>query len=200
VVFEPTGARLESLVGNQDALRLPINIEMGRSRPPTTRMWEQLFREMGEAAFNADMRIYEQAAANAGIRDREGFDYIIRQTDRFVITSIERGSILLEGAILLAAGGAWFFKKFIEPGWEKSESKQHWDDALAGAIDKAVPILKDQIDYHVVHRLKRLKIRRVSLRPPLGHMGHSLADNSTPDVELIYDKPKQIAHKKESPH
>jgi hypothetical protein len=32
-------------------------------------------------------------------------------------------------------------------------------------------------------------------------MGHQLADNSTQNVELIYDKPKQIAHnpKKESP-
>jgi hypothetical protein len=31
-------------------------------------------------------------------------------------------------------------------------------------------------------------------------MGHRLAENSTQDVELIYDKPRQIAHKKESPH
>jgi hypothetical protein len=138
--------------------------------------------------------------ATFSLTNREGFDYIRRHTDRFVVTSIQRGSILLEGAILLAAGGAWFFKKFIEPGWEKSASKKDWDHAVAGAIDKAVPILKDQIDYHVVHRLKRLNIRRVSLRPPSDHMGRSLADNSAADVELIYDKPRQITHrKKESP-
>jgi hypothetical protein len=68
---------------------------------------------------------------------------------------------------------------------------------VAAAIDSAVPVLKDQIDYHVVHRLKRLKIRRVALRPPAEYMGRQLTDNSTPDVELMYDKPKQIAHKKE---
>lgn len=201
MVFEPTGAPLESLIGNRDALRLPINIDIGRSRPLTNRMWEQLFREMNQAALNTDMRLYEQMAANAGIRGREGFDYIRRQTDRFVVTSVDRGSILVTGAVFLAAGG-WFFNQFIKPGWEKSTSKKSWDDGVAGAIDSAVTVLKDQIDYHVVHRLKRLKIRRVSLKPPPEHMGHQLADNSTQDVELIYDKPKQIAHnqKKESPN
>jgi hypothetical protein len=162
-------------------------------------MWEQLFREMEDAALSTDMRLYEQAMANSAVRDREGFDYIRRQTDRFVITSIDRGSIVVAGAVLLAAAG-WIYKKFIEPGWEKSESKKHWDDSVADVIDKAVPILKEQIDVRVVHRLKRLNIRRVSLRLPPDHMGHQLADNSTPETELIYDKPKQIAHKKESPH
>jgi hypothetical protein len=199
LVFEPTGAAPESLIGNHDALRLPITIEIGRRRPLTTRMWEQLFREMEDAALSTDMRLYEQAMANSAVRDREGFDYIRRQTDRFVITSIDRGSIVVAGAVLLAAAG-WIYKKFIEPGWEKSESKKHWDDSVADVIDKAVPILKEQIDVRVVHRLKRLNIRRVSLRLPPDHMGHQLADNSTPETELIYDKPKQIAHKKESPH
>jgi hypothetical protein len=194
VVFE--GGPRESLVGNQDALRLPINIDIGRSRPLTTRMWEQLFREMNQAALNTDMGLYERAVSNAGIRDREGFDYLRRQTDRFVISSVDRGSILVAGAIFLAAAGGWFFKRFIEPGWEKSTSKKSWDDAVASAIDSAVPVLKDQIDYHVVHRLKRLKIRRVSLQPPPDHMGHRLADNSTKVTELVYDKPKQIEQKK----
>ena len=198
MVFEPTGARLESLVGNQNALRLPINIDIGRTRPLTTRMWEQLFQEMEQAALDTDIRLYEQAMENAAVPDREGFDYIIRQTDRFVITSIDRGSIAIAGAVLLAAG--WIFKKFIEPGWEKSESKKRWDDAVAGTIDKAVPILKDQIDVRVVHRLKRLKIRRVSLHRPQDGQGHRLADNSTPDAELIYDKPKQLLHQKKPPH
>jgi hypothetical protein len=199
LVFEPTGATPESLLGNSDALRLPITIEMGRRRPLTTRMWEQLFWEMEDAALSTDMRLYEQAMANSAVRDREGIDYIRRQTDRFVITSIDRGSIVVAGAVLLAAA-AWIYKKFIEPGWEKSESKKHWDDSVAGMIDKAVPFLKEQIDVRVVHRLKRLNIRRVSLRPPPDHMGHQLADNSTPETKLIYDKPKQIVHKKKSPH
>jgi hypothetical protein len=202
LVFEPTEGPLESLIGNRDALRLPINIDIGRSRPLTNRMWEQLFREMNQAALNTDVRLWEQMVANAGISDREGFDYIRRQTDRFVVTSVDRGSILVAGAIFLAAAGGWFFKEFIKPGWEKSASKKSWDDGVAGAIDSAVPVLKDQIDYHVVHRLKRLKIRRVSLKSPPGHMGRQLADNSTQDVELIYDKPRQIARnpKKESPN
>jgi hypothetical protein len=193
LAFEPTGATPESLLGNSDALRLPISIEIGRRRPLTTRMWEQLFREMEDAALSTDMLLYEQAMANSAVvRDREGFDYIRRQTDRFVITSIDRGSIVVAGAVLLAAAG-WIYKKFIEPGWEKSESKKHWDDSVASVIDKAVPILKEQIDIRVVHRLKRLNIRRVSLRPPSGRRIR-LSDNSTPETELIYDKPKQIVH------
>jgi hypothetical protein len=68
-------------------------------------MWEQLFREMNQAAFNTDMRLYERMMANAGVSDREGFDYIGRQTDRFVITSVDRGSLLVGGAIFLAAVG-----------------------------------------------------------------------------------------------
>jgi hypothetical protein len=155
-------------------------------------MWEQMFRDMEQAAFNTDMRLYEQAVVGAGIRNPEGFDYLSRQTDRFVITSVNRGSIIIDGVVILAATGVWFFKQFIAPGWEKSESKKHWDDGVAGAIDKAVPVLKDQIDYFVVHRLKRLKIRRVLLRPPPGYMGR-LSENSAPDIELIYDKQKQIA-------
>jgi hypothetical protein len=193
LAFEPTGATPESLLGNSDALRLPISIEIGRRRPLTTKMWEQLFREMEDAALSTDMRLYEQAMANSAVvRDREGFDYIRRQTDRFVITSIDRGSIVVAGAVLLAAAG-WIYKKFIEPGWEKSESKKHWDDSVASVIDKAAPILREQIDIRVVHRLKRLNIRRVSLRPPSGR-GIRLSDNSTPETELIYDKPKQIVH------
>lgn len=200
MVFEPTGAPLESLVGNQGAFRLPISIDIGRSRPLTTRMWEQLFREMEQAALNTDMRLYEQAVVSTGIKNPQGFDYIRRHTDRFVVTSVKRGSIVIDGVVILAAAGAWFLKQFISPGWEKSESKKHWDDGVAGTIDKVVPFLKNQIDYRVVHRLKRLKIRRVSLRPPHEHMGRMLSDNSAPDVELIYDKPKQLVHqKKESP-
>jgi hypothetical protein len=194
VVFEPARGPVESLVGNHDALRLRINIEIGRIRPLTTRMWTQLFREMEQAALDTDMRLYEQAMSNVAIPDRRGFDYIRLHTDRFVVTSVERGSIVIGGAVLLAVG--WVCKKFIEPGWEKSESKKHWDDTVAGAIDKAVPILKEHIDHYVVHRLKRLNIRRVSLRPPPEYMGHRLADNSTQETELIYDKSKQITHKK----
>ena len=196
MVFEPTEGTVESLVGNQNAVRLAINIEIARSRSLTTRMWSQLFREMEQAALDTDMRLYEQAVASTGIRDREGFDYIRRQTDRFIVTSVNRGSIVIDGVVILAVAGVWFFKHFISPGWEKSESKKHWDDGVAGAIDKAVPILKEHIDYHVVHRLKGLNIRRVSLRAPPEYMGHRLADNSTPETELIYDKPKQITYKK----
>jgi hypothetical protein len=200
LVFEPTGVTLESLIGNTDALRLPVNIEIGRSRPLTTRMWEKLFREMNQAALNADMMIYEQAVAATDIRDREGFDYIRRHTNRFVVTSVNRGSIVIESVVILAAAGVWFLKQFISPGWEKSASKKSWDDAVASTIDTAVPFLKEQIDYLVVQRLKRLKIRRVSLSPPPDHMGHRLADNSTRVTELIYDKPKRMEHiKKENP-
>jgi hypothetical protein len=198
LVFEPTGAALESLVGNQDALRLPIQIDIGRRRPLTTRMWENLFREMEDAALSTDMRLFEEVAS-FDIRDPgEGYRALNRQTDRFVITSIDRGSIEITGAVLLAAG--WIYKKFVEPGWEKSASKKGWDDAVAGMIDKSVPILKQQIDYRVVHKLKRLNIRRVLFRQPPNETGFQLADDSTPDTELVYDKRNLLTHKKESPH
>lgn len=195
MVFEPTGATTQSLIGNGDALGLPINIDIGRKRPLTTRMWEQLFREMEQAALNTDMRLYELAMSDVPNPERGGFDYIRRQTDRFVVTSVERGSIIIAGAVFLAAAGGWFFKEFIKPGWEKSASKKHWDDEVASAIDKAVPVLKDQIDYHVVHRLKRLSIRRILIRRPLDQIGRRLSENQAVDTELIYDKTKQITHR-----
>jgi len=192
LVFEPTGAPLQSLIGNGLALRVPLIIDIGRSRPLTNRMWEQLFLEMDQAALNTDVSLYRQAMSDFGIPERGGFDLLRRQTDRFVVTSVERGSIIIAGAVFLAAAGGWFFKEFIKPGWDKSESKKHWDDGVAAAIDKAIPVLKNQIDYHVVHRLERLRIRRVALLPPPDHQGHQLADNSTKVTELIYDKAKQI--------
>lgn len=198
MVFEFTGATLESLIGNSEALRLPINIEIGRRRPLTTRMWENLFREMEDAALSTDMRLFEEVAS-FDIRDPgEGFRALNCQTDRFVVTSIDRGSIEITGAVLLAAG--WIYKKFIEPGWEKSASKKGWDDAVARMIDKSVPILKQQIDYRVVHKLKRLNIRRVLFRQPPNETGFQLADHTPPDTELVYDKRNLLTHKKESPH
>lgn len=199
MVFEPTGAMSESLVGNHDALRLPVQIEIARRRPLTTRMWENLFREMEQAALSTDLRLYEQAVANAGARDQEGFQLIIRQTDRFVVTSINRGSIEITAGILLAAG--WVYKKFFEPGWEKSQTKKSWDDAVGNMIDLAVPILKEQIDARIVRRLKQIQIRRVSLRPPARpDQPWQLSDNSERNAELMYGEPKQIDHlKKEIP-
>jgi hypothetical protein len=179
---------------NPDPLRFPININSGRSRPLTGNMWEQLFLGMNQAALDTDMRIYQAAVANAGITDREGFDYLLVQRNRFVITSIERGSILIGGAIFLAATGAWFFKKFIEPGWVKSESKKQWDDLVAASIDTAVPILKERINQHVVNRFKRLNIKQVSLSPPTEYI-----DGQLPDVakatETVYDPGKPIAQR-----
>jgi hypothetical protein len=189
LVFEPTGATLESLVGNHDALRLPIQIEIARRRPLTTRMWENLFREMEQAALATDLRLYEQAVPNAGVRDQEGFRLLLKQTDRFVVTSVNRGSIEITAAILLAAG--WVYKTFIEPGWEKSQTKQHWDVTVAGMIDTAVPILKENINAHVIERLQRLQIRRVSVRPP-SDRPLSLSSNTNQGADLVYAKPKEI--------
>lgn len=194
MVFEPTGGALLSLISNPDALQFPLSIEISRGRPLTTRMWGKLFREMEQAALNADMRLFEDAARTAATNS-EGFEYIRRHTDRFIITSVSKGSIILDGAVFLAAAGA-IYKVFIEPGWIKSDSKKQWDETVANTIDKAVPLLKQQIDYFVVHRLKGLDIKRVLLRSPLGRFGRRLSDNSTqPDLELRYDKPKQIEHK-----
>lgn len=202
MVFEPTGGRLQSLVGNENAIRLPVRIEIGRKRPLTTRMWEQLFREMDEAAFNADMRLYEEIMFQTAYRDSDGIDIIQRQTDRFVIISVSRGSIVIGSLIALAVG--IFVKEFIKPGWDKSASKAGWDDGVALAIDKVVPILKEQIDYHVMHKLKRLKIRRVAIEPPNSEVnpGRRLSENATKVTELTYDKPKQItdSRKKKSRH
>jgi hypothetical protein len=163
-------------------------------------MWEVLFKEMNEAALSADLHLYEQITSLVPNSDgRLGRDLLLRQTNRFVVTSIDRGSIEIAAAILVAAG--WAFKQFIAPGWEKSHTKKSWDDSVASMIDKAVPILKEQIDFRVVHRLKRLQIKRISF---LRHKDNPLrlSENQTlPDrEELIYDKPKRIEHlKKDNP-
>lgn len=161
-------------------------------------MWEQLFREMEQAALNTDMMLYEEADQRTAARSSDGFHFIRRHTDRFVITSISRGSIVLDGVIILAVG-AWFFKHFISPGWEKSASKQQWDESVAGTFDKAIPLLKDQLDHHIVHRLKRLKIRRVAIQPPPILLDQNSSGN-TKVTELTYDKPKPIAPPIKSPH
>lgn len=192
MVFEPTGGDSEGLLGNRDVLRFPIHIRMVGRRPLTTRMWERLFREMNEAALRTDYELYEQALRNT-FYSGQGFEFLRSQTNRFIIISIDRGSIEVVGAILLAAG--WAYKKFIEPGWDQSASKKAWDETVAGMIDKSVPILKEQIDARVVQKLKQLKIERISLQPPTSE--RRLVENSSaPETELIYDKPKQIEHLK----
>jgi hypothetical protein len=195
LVFEPTGDDLESLFGNPDVLQLPIQISIARRHPLTTRMWENLFEEMNAAARSTDLQLYE-AISQLTVFPRNGLgqNFLVRQEKRFVVTSVDRGSIELVGGILLAAG--WAYKKFIEPGWEKSGSKRSWDDAVANVIDKAVPILRGQIDVRVVHRLKRIKIRRITLRRPTDPTGRRLNENTQLDTELVYDKPKQIEHQK----
>jgi hypothetical protein len=196
LVFEPTGVDSESLFGNPDVLRLPIEIDIARRRPLTTRMWENLFKEINEAALAADLQLFELPMSLVPYKDsRLGQDLLLRQTNRFVVTSVDRGSIEIVGSILLAA--AWAFKKFIEPGWEKSQSKKGWDETVATMIDKSVPILNDQIDVRVVHKLKRFQIERVSLRPP-NDKPLRLSDNTPLDTELVYDKPKQIDHLKKN--
>ena len=192
MVFEPTGATLESLIGNADALRLPINIEIARRRPLTTKMWEDLFREMNEAALSTDIYLFDQVMETIPNLDgRQGRDLLLRQTNRFVVTSIDRGSIEIVAAILVAAG--WAFKQFIAPGWEKSHAKKSWDDTVSNMIDRTVPILKDQIDYRVIHRLKRLRIKRVAFSPPSDQL-FRLAENTRLDNELLYDEPRRIEH------
>jgi hypothetical protein len=156
-------------------------------------MWEILFREMNEAALSTDLQLYDEAIHQLANRVDPSPGYVLlrRQSNRFVITSINRGSIEIVGGILIAAG--WAFKKFVEPGWEKSKAKKGWDDGVANMIDKSLPILKEQIDVRVAHRLKQLRIRRVAVRPP-NDAFLQLGDNTELNTELVYDKPKQIEH------
>ena len=193
MVFEPSSADSESLFGTHDMLRLRVQIGIARRRPLTTRMWETLFKEMNDAALSTDLQLYDQASNLNLYSGAHGRALLFGQKNRFVLTSIDRGSIEIVGGILLAA--AWAYKKFVEPGWEKSDSKRTWDDTVAMMIDKSVPILKEQIDIRVVQRLKRLQIKRISLRPP-NNTPLRLSDNTQPDTELVYDKPMQIAHLK----
>lgn len=164
MVFEPTGVPIESLFANPDAIRMPVFIGIERRRPLTTRMWENLFREMAQASLETDLRLYEQAISATGIRDQQGFQALARQTDRFVVTSIDRGSIEVTGATLLAIG--WVYKNFIEPGWLKSQTKAHWDEAVGGFIDNAVPLLKKNISSRLVDRFRGLHIERLAVYPP----------------------------------
>ncbi|WIW46844.1 hypothetical protein ML401_01620 [Bradyrhizobium sp. 62B] len=86
MAFEPTGGDSENPFGNGDVLRLPIQIGIPRRRPLTTRMWEKLFREMNEAALVTDLRLYEQATS-FDFAFEQGREILLRQTNRFVVTS-----------------------------------------------------------------------------------------------------------------
>ena len=65
----------------------------------------------------------------------------------------------------------------MEPGWNNSTSKAQWDSAVANMIDHAVPILKDQIDVRIVHKLKKLTDKEGG--SDFVHTNHTL------DVEVL---------------
>ena len=123
-------------------------------------MLEKLISAAQQVALDTDMRLLEEAQAvfPSLQRDSTVFRRVWLLEDRFVITSISRGSVLIEGGILL--GIVWAVKNFIVPGWNKSETKMSWDEWVAGTIDKAAPILIEGLS-KAGRNLKRLKVRKI---------------------------------------
>ena len=73
-----------------------------------------------------------------------GFAELETERNRLLITSIRRGSVVITGTILV--GFAWAFKKFVEPSWDKSDTKKKWDRLVTTQIDFYFDKLRDHIE------------------------------------------------------
>jgi hypothetical protein len=162
VALNPYSTDDRDLLSNSDAIQVPIMIVIDR-KTLTPRMFERLIEAVEQASLQTDLDLlretYEEFPEFARA-EREPFRNLHIQRNRFAITSISRGSILISGSILL--GIAWAIRQFVQPGWEKSETKKEWDRWIAGIIDRSSEALLKNISATTEH-LRRLRITRVSV-------------------------------------
>jgi len=146
VAFDPFREARSNLIGEPDVIQVPIYIDIRTEHAVPVVMVELLIEAINSAAIGADLdtfgRFYSRAAAAHG-GALPGVTELEMERNRLLITSMRRGSIVVAGTIL--AGFAWAFKKFIEPGWDKSEAKKHWDHGVATQID----FFSDRLVHHI---------------------------------------------------
>jgi hypothetical protein len=190
VAFNPYSTDGRDLLTNSGSIQVPIMITVDR-KTLTPRMFERLIEAVEQASLQTDLDLlretYEEFPKFART-EGESFRNLHIQRNRFAITSISRGSILIGGSVLL--GIAWAIKQFVQPGWERSDTKNEWDEWVARIIDKSSEALLKNISAFT-ERLQRLRITRVSI------------SEQSEDNLLTEEKRHQIEYrsrKKENPH
>jgi hypothetical protein len=177
VSFDPFRTAGSNLIGDPDAIQVPIMIYFEREFL-TTRMFDRLIDAMNTAAIRTDLELYDEVMGLLAQPDssaRGGYEELQADPNRFLITSISRGSVIVSGTILLGIG--WAIKKLLGPGWEMSETKKHWDEGVAHVIDKSAHTLGENIT-RVSKRLgRRLRITRMS-------MGHDEGERKALSVTM----------------
>lgn len=151
------GSAERSLLNYADAIHIPVVIVIDRTNL-TTRMFEKLIGVAEQVALDTDMRLLEGANYTFPSLKDDAFHALWLQQNRFVITSVSRGSIFVEGVVLL--GIVWAMKHFVAPGWEKSGTKDNWDAWVASTIDKASAMIIENFS-GAREGLQRLKIRKI---------------------------------------
>jgi hypothetical protein len=159
VAFDPFREARSNLIGEPDVIQVPIYIDIRTEDSVPVVMIELLIDTINAAAIGADLDTYGQfhsAAAQVHGGALPGVTELEMERNRLLITSMRRGSIVIAGTIL--AGFAWAFKKFIEPGWDKSETKKHWDHGVAKHID----FYSDRLGHHIQKLWGRTKWLRIA--------------------------------------
>jgi hypothetical protein len=124
VSFDPFRTAGSNLIGDPDAIQVPMIIDFETRDFLTTRMFDRLIDAMNTAAIRTDLELYDEVMGllpDPGSSARAGYEELQADPNRFLITSISRGSVIISGTILLGIG--WAIKKLLGPGWEMSEYK-----------------------------------------------------------------------------
>jgi hypothetical protein len=146
VAYDPFRTAGSSLIGDPDAIQIPVVLTIEGRSSLTVRMFDRLIRVVNDAAMITDVELYNELAdqnLNPSASGLSGYEALATYENRFLITSISSGSVLIGGSILLGIG--WAIKQFIAPGWEKSDTKRHWDERVAHAIDQSAERLGHKI-------------------------------------------------------
>jgi hypothetical protein len=162
VAFDPFRRAGSNLIGDPDVIQVPIVIQIPTRDFLTMRMFERLIGAMNDAAIRPDFELLEEVfqLIPFGNATSPPFEELRSDPNRFLITSISRGSIVIDGAILLGIG--WAIRNLLGPGWEMSQTKKHWDEAVTHVIDKSAERLGQNIA-GAAGRLRRLRITKMSI-------------------------------------
>ncbi|WP_315731237.1 MULTISPECIES: hypothetical protein [unclassified Bradyrhizobium] len=164
MALNPYSSDFRDLLSNSDALQVPISIAIERKNL-TPRMFERIIQAIDQASLQTDIDLLNETyEAHPAYRQTEGeaLRNLLIQRNRFAITSISRGSILIGGSVLL--GIAWALKQLVQPGWDKSETKKDWDGWVAGTIDKSAVVLMKNLS-ETTQQLRR-RIGRLTIKGP----------------------------------
>jgi hypothetical protein len=163
VAYDPFRTAGSSLIGDPDAIQIPFVLTVKGRGALRIRTFEILIKTVNDAAMITDVGLYNELAdqnekpSPAGLA---GYDALASYENRFLITSVSRGSLLIGGSILFGVG--WAIKQLIAPGWEKSETKKHWDERVSRVIDQSAERLGHTIA-GVAKKYTRFRVTDMSI-------------------------------------